>query len=87
MILFDNCVIIRPNSNAHNDSLVFPYHFPEKNLYSAAMWSYLFNGLLVTSGSALGLRVGSKINDNVKEKVFGLLGCENQGLHAYVRWI
>jgi len=51
------------------------------------MWSYLFNGLLVTSGSALGLRVGSKINDNVKEKVFGLLGCENQGLHAYVRWI
>jgi len=38
------------------------------------MKGYLFNSLLVISGSVLGLLVGRKIHDNVKEEVFNVLG-------------
>ena len=38
------------------------------------MKGYLFNGLLVIAGSVLGLLVGRKIHDNVKEEVFNVLG-------------
>jgi len=38
------------------------------------MKGYLFNGLLVIIGSLLGLLVGRKIHDNVKDEVFNVLG-------------
>ncbi len=38
------------------------------------MKGYLFNGLLVAGGSALGLLTGKKIRDDVKETVFTVLG-------------
>lgn len=38
------------------------------------MKGYLYNGLLVASGSALGLLAGKKIRDDVKETVFTVLG-------------
>jgi len=38
------------------------------------MKGYLFNGLLVIAGSVLGLLVGRKIHDNVKDEVFNVLG-------------
>lgn len=38
------------------------------------MKGYLFNALLVIAGSVLGLLVGRKIQDNVKDEVFNVLG-------------
>jgi uncharacterized membrane protein YqgA involved in biofilm formation len=38
------------------------------------MKGYLFNALLVVGGSLLGLLVGRKIHDNVKDAVFNVLG-------------
>ena len=38
------------------------------------MKGYLFNGLLVAGGSALGLLTGKKVRDDVKETVFTVLG-------------
>lgn len=38
------------------------------------MKGYLFNTLLVTGGSLLGLFAGRKINDRVKDEVFNVLG-------------
>lgn len=38
------------------------------------MKGYLFNGLLVITGSVLGLLVGRKIHDRVKDEVFNVLG-------------
>ena len=38
------------------------------------MKGYLFNSLLVACGSVLGLLAGKKINDNVKDAVFSVLG-------------